>query len=561
MRDDRQRPTGTYPEGQALNSFMTRRRWTGDGWHVLFLAATLLGIIALTALLSNVINGAFGYVAYKNEVEPEELLLSYYRDQVLNASEGMPFSEEEVAEAFRTRQTALGLMSYSTFVMNSEDLKLVSVRQEPTSEARLAWSPAGDGPTDSAPVDHAPVLVTGASNPFLADLSLQQLRMALTSAGQWSELEQSWPPVPIEVLIPSGEGYLLESFVSRAFPLSLEKTPVTDQIAILRASLSKGRVRALEAQTPLIQRSQAELAKLLTDEVVRPEIVGSWSLAESLFGRSEIEREVALITGARLNFRSWVNATFLTSPQSSRPEFAGVRTAIFGSVWVVLITVLFSVPLGIGAAIYLEEYGGQSRIAQIVETNINNLAGVPSIIYGMLGLALFVRALEPFTSGQMFGSAGAATASGRTVLSAGLTMGLLILPLIIINAREAIRAVPQSLRDAGYGLGATKWQTIQAHVLPNAVPGILTGVILAVSRAVGETAPLVVVGASTFIVIDPSGPFSKFTTLPIQIYQWTSRPQSEFQHLSAAAILVLLVLLIAMNATAVLLRNRFARSY
>jgi phosphate transport system permease protein len=179
----------------------------------------------------------------------------------------------------------------------------------------------------------------------------------------------------------------------------------------------------------------------------------------------------------------------------------------------------------------------------------------------MLGLAVFVRTFEALTSGRIFGLVDPTTANGRTVLSAGLTLGLLILPLIIINAREAIRAVPNSLREAGYGLGATKWQTIWAHVLPNAIPGILTGVILAVSRALGETAPLVVIGASTYIVVDPNNPFAKFTTLPIQIYQWTSRPQPEFQHRAAAAIVVLLVLLLAMNATAIFLRNKYARSY
>ncbi len=300
---------------------------------------------------------------------------------------------------------------------------------------------------------------------------------------------------------------------------------------------------------------------MLVAEVVKPEIVATWTLAESLFARDEIAAEAAQIPNSRLDFRSWVTGSFLTSPQSSKPELAGVRTAIFGSLWVTLIAFIFSVPLGVGAAIYLEEYGGNSRLAQFIETNINNLAGVPSIIYGMLGLAVFVRVLESLTSGKVFGAVDQTTANGRTVLSAGLTIGLLILPLIIINAREAIRAVPSALREAGYGLGATKWQTISAHVLPNAIPGILTGVILAISRALGETAPLVVVGASTFIVVDPNGPFAKFTTLPIQIYQWTARPQPEFQHLAAAAILVLLVLLLAMNAAAILLRNKYARSY
>jgi phosphate transport system permease protein len=174
----------------------------------------------------------------------------------------------------------------------------------------------------------------------------------------------------------------------------------------------------------------------------------------------------------------------------------------------------------------------------------------------MLGLALFVRALEPLTSGAAFG---VTDSNGRTILSAALTMSLLILPLIIINAQEAIKAVPDSLRQASYGLGATKWQTIWNHVLPNALPGILTGSILAISRTIGETAPLVVIGASTFITVDPDGPFSKFTALPIQIYQWTSRPQSEFRNIAAAAIVVLLVMLLALNAAAILLRNRFSR--
>ena len=197
----------------------------------------------------------------------------------------------------------------------------------------------------------------------------------------------------------------------------------------------------------------------------------------------------------------------------------------------------------------------------MIQTNISNLAGVPSIIYGMLGLAVFVRMLEAVTSGRLLGAvADPTTANGRTIISAGLTLGLLILPLIILNAQEAIRTVPRSLRQASFGIGATRWQTIWHHVLPGAIPGILTGTILAVSRAIGETAPLVVIGASTFIVQDPSGPFSKFTTLPIQIYQWTARPQEEFRNLAAAAILVLLVLLITLNATAVILRNRYARS-
>jgi phosphate transport system permease protein len=220
----------------------------------------------------------------------------------------------------------------------------------------------------------------------------------------------------------------------------------------------------------------------------------------------------------------------------------------------ILITMLVAVPVGVGAAIYLEEYASDTPLNRVIQANINNLAGVPSIIYGILGLAIFVRALEPLTSGALFGITGQ---NGRTILSASLTMALLILPVIIISSQEAIRAVPNSLRLGSYGLGATKWQTIWHHVLPVAFPSILTGLILSMSRAIGETAPLIVIGASTFIVTDPDGPFSSFTVLPIQIYNWTSRPQDEFRDIAAAAIITLLVLLLTLNSVAVILRNRY----
>ena len=187
---------------------------------------------------------------------------------------------------------------------------------------------------------------------------------------------------------------------------------------------------------------------------------------------------------------------------NSKPEFAGVRTAMLGSLWMIALTMLIAFPIGVGAAIYLEEYATDNWLNRMIRTNIYNLAGVPSIIYGMLGLAIFVRALECYTSGAFLG---VTDSNGRTIISAALTMALLVLPLIIINGQEAIRAVPNSLRQASYGLGATKWQTVWNHVLPQAMPGILTGTILAMSRAIGETAPLIVVGASTFIVFDPTG--------------------------------------------------------
>ena len=307
-------------------------------------------------------------------------------------------------------------------------------------------------------------------------------------------------------------------------------------------------------------RSHSDVEELVVERVVEPTIVGTWSFFSSVFNRDEVEAYAAgKYPDAVMEFRSWLSWDFVVSPQSPEPAIAGIRTALLGSLWVVLITLLFSFPIGVGAAIYLEEYARENRLTAILQTNINNLAGVPSIIYGMLGLAIFVRTLEVITSGSFMGTGGGATANGRTIVSAGLTLGLLILPIIIINAQEAIRAVPGSLRQAGMALGSTRWQTVRSHVLPNALPGILTGTILAVARALGETAPLVVVGASTFITTDPAGPFSKFTVLPIQIYQWTSRPQDEFRNIAAAAILVLLVLLLTLNTAAVILRNKYSR--
>lgn len=330
-------------------------------------------------------------------------------------------------------------------------------------------------------------------------------------------------------------------------------------ITILEENLSRGLIRRFNFEEPLANRSQRELYDLVLDRVINEEVIEAFSLAESLFQQELIQDELAEVEGGRLMFRSWLNWRFISSPQASVPARAGIRTAIFGSMWMIVLTVLIAFPIGVAAAIYLEEYAKDNRLNRLIQVNIYNLSGVPSIIYGLLGLTVFVRYLEPFTSGVMFGFRDAATANGRTIISAGATLALLILPIIIINSQEAIRAVPNSLRESSYGLGATKWQTIWHHVLPNSFDRILTGTILAVSRAVGETAPLVVVGASTFITFDPTSIFSKFTTLPIQIYQWSARPQAQFRNVAAAAIIVLLVLLLTMNATAIILRNRISK--
>ncbi len=316
----------------------------------------------------------------------------------------------------------------------------------------------------------------------------------------------------------------------------------------------------------LAQRSQilvdnlstADIADVVTEQVIQPTIVETWGLLPSIFERDMIEAQVAEnYPDDTLEFKAWPTWDFITSSVSSSATTAGLRTALLGSFWIVSITTVTSLILGVGAATYLEEYASNNWINRTIEINIRNLAAIPSVIYGMLGLAVFVRALGYFTSGQFIGIT---DTNGRTALSAGLTLALLILPIIIVSAQEAIRSVPPSIREASYGLGATKLQTVSRQVLPTALPGIMTGVILSVSRAVGETAPLLIVGASTFIGIDPSGPFSKFTVVPIQIYQWTSRPAEEFKNVAAAAIIVLLVVMLLLNASAIILRNRFSRT-
>ncbi len=238
-----------------------------------------------------------------------------------------------------------------------------------------------------------------------------------------------------------------------------------------------------------------------------------------------------------------VSLEFLNTYPSRFPERAGIKSALFGTVWTVSFTGLLSFPLGVGAAIYLEEYAPRNWVTRVIETNIANLAGVPSIVYGVLGLAVFVRGI----------------ALGRSVLAGAATLALLVLPIVIISAQEAIRAVPSSIRDAGFGLGATQWQTLRFLVLPIALPGILTGMILALSRAIGETAPLIMIGALTFVAFTPETPLDPFTVLPIQIFNWASRPQAGFHELAAAGIIVLLIALLTMNALAIVLRNRLQK--
>jgi phosphate transport system permease protein len=266
-------------------------------------------------------------------------------------------------------------------------------------------------------------------------------------------------------------------------------------------------------------------------------VLGLLGLLAALAALAALLLDVIMDGAPRLSWQ------FLTSYPSRFAASAGILPAVVGSFYVIALTALMAVPVGVAAAVYLEEYGAQGRIGRIIEINIANLAGVPSIVYGLLGLGLFVRALS----------------LGRSVVAGAATLALLVLPVVILATREALRAVPKSLREGSYALGATKWQTTQLQVLPAALPGILTGVILALSRAIGETAPLIIVGAVAYVRFVPDSLWSPFTVLPIQIFNWVSRPHAGFAENAAAGILVLLVMLVLMNGAAIIIRDRFQR--
>lgn len=254
---------------------------------------------------------------------------------------------------------------------------------------------------------------------------------------------------------------------------------------------------------------------------------------------------ILLITDTLMDGWSRLNFDFLTNFNSSRAESAGFFGAIIGSLWLMLVTTPVAIILSVGTALYLEEYAPKNKFTDFIKINISNLAGVPSVVFGLLGLAMFVRAL----------------ALGNSVLAAGLTLALMILPVIVVASQEAIRAVPASVREASIGMGATKWQTVSRIILPAAIPGIITGIILAISRAIGETAPLVVIGVPTTLLVTPTSVFDSFQAMPMQIYSWVKMPNEEFQYIAAAGIIVLLVILLLMNSVAIFIRNKFSTRY
>ncbi|MDO9137636.1 MAG: phosphate ABC transporter permease PstA [Lutibacter sp.] len=265
-----------------------------------------------------------------------------------------------------------------------------------------------------------------------------------------------------------------------------------------------------------------------------------WGIACTLIGLVML---VIFIGGILVDGLSRIDWAFITDLPSRKPEKSGIWTPLMGSVWILVLTAIISFPISVAAGVYLEEYAKKNRLSALLEINISNLAGVPSIIYGLLGLEVFVRIMN----------------LGASVLAGALTLSLLILPIIIVATREAIKAVPNSIRDASYALGALKWQTIWNQVLPASSGGILTGIILALSRAVGEAAPLIVVGALAYVPFAPQGPLDQFSVLPIQIFNWISRPQQGFIDNAAAAIIILLLITFIMNGIAVYFRNKWQK--
>ncbi len=434
----------SFIENGVYRTNVNSRHGRGRRMKIFYMGSLILSLLALVALMLNVINVSFGLVAVSFDVPPDEL------------------ADRPLAE------------------LSTEDM--VNVMLERTPRTMLVYV------RDSL------------SQVSAQEFALEPLSVAIRGA---TLPDESWGEEAITAR--SGE----------------------EMAQILIANINEGQARAL-----------------LDSNILNPVIQQSWSLDQSLLNRDEIESEVEdSMPDALLQWRSWVNGAFVGDTLSDTPAETGIRPALFGSIYLMLTTIAIAFPLGVGAAIYLQEYATDNWYNRLIETNIRNLAGVPSIIYGMLGLAIFVRALGDFTE-------------GRTIISAGFTLALLILPIIIVNAQEALRAVPSTIREASYGLGATKWQTISRQILPAATPGIMTGTILAMSRAVGETAPLIVVGAATYLTVDPDGPFSSFTALPIQVWYWTQQPDDQFRNVAGAAILVLLALLLTMNSFAIVLRNR-----
>ena len=605
---------GQLPQGEALRKNIAQRRQRGIIWRNIYIAAIVVAIVALLALIYSIVNSSYSLVAVANQVDPDRL----YQEPSADLTEAeiaeilVNLDNEQLgqiilgSDAGDFRGNTLRIVALENILNLSNDEAKIFLRdnRDQTVSQGLADYTYPAELADTALLDltrdnWGTLLYLNASTENLVSLISSNIlsdpanRVSLLASVEIIAPE-AFPYKPFEDLTAEELGQVMLTSdstdlrgsnlrfvaVNIFFEMSLDeaktelidnRTKTTGQFLkdfALPEDLAEMPILDLERDDWInimtLNFSVAEMRDVVTDKILKPRVVGTWNLVPSLSkDKDQLRQDVVAKEESRakalgqeldldpaaieFSYRWWATPTFLDGTYNTRPELAGIRTAIIGSLYMIAITVFFAFPIGVGAAVYLEEYASDHLINRIIKVNISNLAGVPSIVYGMLGLVIFVRALGDLTQ-------------GATVIAAGLTMGLLILPVIIINAQEAIRAVPNSLRQASYGLGATKWQTIWHHVLPNAIPGIMTGTILAISRAIGETAPLIVIGAATRITKDPTLS-SKFTVLPIQIFHWTSEPDPAFRNVAAAAILILMVLLLTMNSIAIMLRNRFSQRF
>ena len=695
--DQQKRGSQTYMPSEAdFQETLKRRNQRGLFGRLFYYFSIIIAILALVTLFGNVINQAFGSIVVANEIEPQELTDGNRPLSELNAFELAAIMGERepnrIIVLLRENHSSVS----SDIFLNATLSEIIPNGEYPEGYADRTINEIRDLEEETRNDVLAEFLALNVPRGQIENYVLEEVvEQQILDAWTLGDAIFNWEPSPGEQTRIETIPQEISTLQDEIATLEADIATINEQVSAIRAEGGDDdRIRELNAEARTLDSEidalEAEIENLNKelDSLIRGHVMTQLERIRNEGYPNAVPPVDPIPDATAVRYHSWLSGKFLTTPMSSTPAQAGIRTAILGSIYMMVIVIIVSLPIGVGTAIYLEEYATDSFINRVIETNVRNLAGVPSIIYGLLGLSIFVRVLAPVMSGNLLGvdadpprdeqvvnsiedaidvnflleedergrlnyvgieendllteaqandlfatfrrlgtkgfnnpygeisTERAATSvwsalygetidvenidnptrlqpdmvsadfeavdlsfdefialttnlkqfanltvGGRTLLSAALTLTLLILPIIIINSQEALRAVPYEFREASYGLGATKWQTIWRTVLPTAVPQIMTGMILSISRAVGETAPLIVVGASTFILSDPSGPFSNFTVLPIQIYSWTARPQEQFQFIAAAAIIVLLTLVISLNALAIFLRNRYSIRY
>jgi phosphate transport system permease protein len=536
--------------------------------RIFYLFSLIIAFAVLIILIASVINQAFGLVAVNYAVDPDNLVRPIELQSRISALPETTIREFFGEDGAETERPTLEGQLYLYYTLIDQ---VANKRDDEIPLDELALLPTDQVIQRINQIDNLTRTLRDRDMDIelVTTLASNQALWQLILAPNTRTLEELTDPELGTVIENSIPREILQLVYENLSPLSdvREMNGVPLRISIDGSIIPQGwedrpinDLSATERVQLLTENlSQEQLLVLINERVIKEVILQSWNLDQSILNRSSIDSRVedALQFGTELRWRSWLSADFITGGLTKTPSTAGIYPALMGTIWLMVITVLIAFPLGVGAAVYLEEYASDSFINKMIEVNIRNLAGVPSIIYGMLGLALFVRALSPITSGEIFGVP--SNVAGRTILSGALTLSLLILPVIISASQEALRAVPSTLREGSFGLGATKWQTVSRTILPTAMPGILTGAIIALARAIGETAPLLVIGTATFTTSVPSGPFSSIAAMPTQIFSWIRESDPQYRNIAAAGIILFLAVLLTMNAIAIILRQRASR--